>query len=60
MDPIGVAGWALWEEARKERKGGVRKQSQRHLVGCEVLSSVMLVCPSLDGLNIILTFIIHQ
>jgi len=35
MDPIGVAGWTLWEEARKERKGGVRKQSWRCLVGRE-------------------------
>lgn len=60
MDPIGVEGWVLWDGTRKEGKGGVRKQSQRYLVGCEALSFVMLGCPSLDGLNIILTFIIYQ
>lgn len=60
MDPIGVAGWTLWEEARKERKGGVRKQSWRYLVGCEIWSFVMLASSSLDGLNIILIFITHQ
>lgn len=60
MDPIGIAGWALWEGARKEGKGGLRKQGQRYLAGCEVLSFVMLGPPSLDGLNIILTCIIHQ
>lgn len=59
MDPIGVAGWALWEGPRKEGKGGVRKQSWRYLVGCEVLSFEVLGHPSLDGLNVILTFITH-
>lgn len=60
MNPIGVAGWTLWEEARKERKGGVRKQSWRYLVGCEIWNFVMSASPSLDGLNIILIFITHQ